>query len=127
MSNPFSDKIEEVGVDIPKIKQILAQRAELGAKVKQCVESDGFQILKAIFKNYENDTKSVRYPTFEQYNSKMDALEIVRDLLGQFESFVNDAEQAVSELNKITESESSTPSLLSLDGEGTDNEEGQDS
>ena len=116
----------EIGNDIPRLKSILEKKVGIGEKIRQLVDSDGFLILKAIFKNFENDTLAKDdYKTLEEFKAERKALRIVQGMLNNLSSYIGEADQAYSELKKLIEAECSTPSLLSLDGEGMDNEEGQ--
>lgn len=116
----------EVDKDLPKLKALLAKKIELGDKIRGFVESDGFLIIKAIFKNYENDIRSKDdYKNLKEFQADRKALKIVQGMLNDLVSYIGEADQAFSELQKVIEAESSTPSSLSLDGEGTDDEEGQ--
>lgn len=115
-----------IEVDTNKLKNLLNHKVGLGVKVQQLLDSDGFLILKVIFKNLENDIRDKDdYKSLEDFKADRRAVKIIKDALSELESCVGDAEQASLELKKLIEAESSTPSLLSLDGEGMDNEEGQ--
>ena len=113
-------------VDVNALKSVLQKKVDLGVSVQETVASGGYQILKAVFHNFIEDVKAKSdYTTLEAFKSDRKAIEIIQGMFSEFEGFVSNADQAVSELKKITEADSSTPSLLSLDGEGEDTEEGQ--
>lgn len=118
--------IESGNIKTDEYRKLLERKASFGAKIQEFINSDGFKILKAVFYNFEQDVKNkTTYTTLEEFKADRKALEIVQGLFGELDSLVNNAEQAQEHINQLIEAESSTPSLLSLDGEGTDNEEGQ--
>lgn len=123
---PFEhdESMDSGKVRVAEMRKVLDNKIALGAAMKQFTEHDGFQVLKALFHNFRMDAVSKRYSTFKEYEAKMDALDLIDGLFGEIDAMVNDGAQAAEELKKVIDSESSTPSLLSLDGEGSD--EGQD-
>ena len=106
-------------IDIEKVKKILDNRVALGATVRSFIDHAGFQVLKALFYNFKEDIKNkASYTTIHEFRTDRRAIKLVEGLFIELEGMVNDAEQAASELQKVITTESATPSLLSLDGEG---------
>lgn len=117
--------IESAKIEVSEYEKLLEKKVTLAGKVQEFTRTDGFLILKAVFYNFEQDIKNKRQPTWETYNAKMEAIEIVKGLFNELDSILQDGEQAHNEIKKLIETERSTPSFLSLDGEGT--EDGQQS
>lgn len=112
-------------ISTTKYQKLLENKVGLGTKIKEFLDSEGFLVLRAIFYNFEQDVKNKdAYQSLEDFKADRKALRIVNGLFGELDSMVNNAEQAAAELEKLIATESSTPSLLSLDGEGM--EDGQD-
>lgn len=111
-----SDKI-----NLTDFKKLQGQKIELGAKVQELVKSDGFKLLLALLYNSEKDIKDkVDYKTLEDFRADRKAIEIVRGWMAELDKMIQDGELAADQIQKLIESEDSTPSILSLDGEGID-------
>jgi len=108
-------------INIAEYRKLLDNRVGLGATVKSLLDSQGFLILKAILHNFKNDVKEKEsYQTIHEFRADRKALQIIDGLFGELDALVNNAEQAQAEIQKLIETESPTPSLLTLDGEGSD-------
>ncbi len=116
--------METDNISKEELRKLLESRTALGGKVQDLLKHDGFLILKAVFENFVRDIKNKdNYLSLEDFRADRKAIEIVQGILEELKGFVNDAELAASQVQQLIDSEDSTPSLLSLEGEGM--EEGQ--
>lgn len=113
-------------IDVREYQALLERKAQVGDQIRQLLGGDGYLVLKAIIYNFKEDVRQKEdYTTLEDFRADRKALKIIDGLFSELDAMVGDGEQAVAEIQKLIDSEASTPSILSLDGEGT--EDGQDS
>lgn len=98
-------------------------KINIGRTIQSFVDHKGFELLMAIFATEVAEIKNKDdYKTIEDFKADRKAIKIVRTMLDELQSYIDNSEHAIIRLNKLKEAESQTPSLLSVDGEGTDEE-----
>lgn len=96
-------------------------KINLGRIVQDFTNHEGFKLLMAIFSTEANEIKHKEdYENIADFKADRKAIEIVRKMLDELQSYIDDSESAIIRLSKLTKAESQTPSLLSVDGEGTE-------
>lgn len=111
-------------INIESLKKALELRGELGEKVRSMLDSPGFKVLQAVFYNFVNDEKERDdFETLEDFRASRKAIKIIQGLFAELDNMVEDSTQAQSQLSKLIEDESLTPSILSLEGEGIDEDQ----
>lgn len=96
---------------------------DLGRTVESFISHNGWKILMAVFLLKEKEIKDkADYKSLEEFKADRKALKIVQGMIDEFNSYIDDSKEAIIRLNKLKEAESQTPDLLSVDGEGIDEE-----
>lgn len=94
-----------------------------GRTVESFVSHNGWQLLMIIFVSEELRIKNKSdYKTMEDFKADRKALKIVQGMIDELKSYIDDSKEAVIRINALKKAESQTPNLLSVDGEG-ENEE----
>lgn len=105
------------------IEKYAGGKIDLGRTVESFISHNGWKLLMAIFLSQERKIKDkADYKSLEEFKADRKALEIVQDMIDELNSSIDDSKEAIIQLNKLNQAESQTPDLLSVDGEGIDEE-----
>lgn len=104
-----------------EIRKFTEDEVALGRTVESFLLHNGFKLFMAIYLTERAEIlQKEDYKSLEDFKADRKALKIVQTMLDELESYKDKAESAFDRLTKLEKAESQTPSLLSIDGEGTE-------
>ena len=108
-------------ITIDDLRKYDEGKVDIGRTVESFISHNGFELLMTIFLTEIATIKNKDdYRSLEDFKADRRAIKLVKNMLDELQSYVEDSEYAITRLKKFKIAESQTPSLLSVDGEGTE-------
>lgn len=108
-------------ITIDDLRKYDEGKVDIGRTVESFISHNGFELLMTIFLSEIAIIKNKDdYKSLEDFKADRKAIKLIQDMFDEFQSYVDDSEHAIIRLKKYKKAESQTPTLLSVDGEGTE-------
>lgn len=96
-------------------------KIDIGRTVESFMSHNGFELLMMIFLTEIATIKNKDdYDKLEDFKADRKAIKLIQNMFDEFQSYVDESEQAIINIEKFKKAESQTPDLLSIDGEGNE-------
>lgn len=102
--------------DADEMRKLAEGRLGLAREVESCVESGAWKLFRAVARRREIDVlHRDDYATLEDFRADRAGLKMLKDAMREFESYAEDADEAIELINQLAKAEDQTPLYLSQD------------